>query len=296
MALLAMVMVGCNGDNAAMVSEDVACTDFANAYCGELMKCGAPAITLYYGDVTTCEMRLKGPCKSSLHEPGTTLTPNRLDACAQKLMAESCNDAYNHVIPAECKAVAGALADGTPCGGDGQCKNAFCKKAAGMSCGVCASRNGSCVLDADCDSGLVCAAGTCVMRVAAGGMCDQGHPCQYGLVCDAATCKTPPGTGMMCTASAGGGNCDQTQGNFCNPISNVCQAVGYAGAGQPCGLVNMGYTVCSANGHCSGQLMGNCVAAAADGAACNAANGPNCQLPAQCINSVCTLPDTSTCK
>jgi hypothetical protein len=44
------------------------------------------------------------------------------------------------------------------------------------------------------------------------------------------------------------------------------------------------------------MLMGNCVAAAADGAACNDANDPKCQLPAQCINNVCTLSDTSTCK
>jgi len=293
-ALLVTVMAACSGSNPAMISEDVACTDFANAICGALMKCGAPAVTLYYGDLTTCETRLKAPCKSTLHDPGTTLTTNRLDACAQKLIAESCADAYNHVVPDECKPLPGALADGTPCGDDGQCKSAYCKKT-GVCC-VCGAKGGTCSVDGDCDSGLVCVTGACVMRAAMGAACSDTIPCQYHLVCTGGTCQPPAGTGMKCTATAAGGNCDLTLGDFCNPLSNVCQAVTYAGAGQPCGLVNMGYAVCSGNGHCSGQLMGNCVAAAADGAACNAANGPNCQLPAQCINNVCTLSDTSTCK
>src|SRR5262245_54374686 len=186
MALLAVAIAGCTSET-PMVSADVACSDFAKAYCGDLMKCSSAAVTLFYGDVTTCETRLKIPCLSSLKDPGTTLTTNRLDACAMKVMAESCVDAYNHIVPDECKSTAGGLADGTPCGDDNQCKSAYCKKT-NMTCGVCATKNGSCTRDDDCDSGLVCAMGTCVMRVASGGMCDGGHPCQYGLVCDGGTC------------------------------------------------------------------------------------------------------------
>jgi hypothetical protein len=293
---LLLVVAGCGDSSEMQISQDIACADLANAICGQFQSCGAPAIKLYYGDLTTCQTRLAASCKTSLKDPGTTLTTNRLDACAKKLTALSCTDAFNHTIPDECKPTPGALADGTPCGDDSQCQSAYCKKPAAGVCGVCAKKSDACVRDDDCPSGLVCGGTVCITRVTQGNSCSGGQPCAYGLVCDGGTCKTPPGTGMACTATAAGGNCDQTQGNFCNPISNVCQAFTFANAGEPCGLVNMGYSVCAANGRCTGMLNGNCMAAAADGAACNATNGPNCQLPAQCINSVCVLPDTSTCK
>jgi hypothetical protein len=40
---------------------------------------------------------------------------------------------------------------------------------------------------------------------------------------------------------------------------------------------------------------GTCVAAAADGAACDPTNGPMCTDPAVCVNSVCEVPDPTMC-
>jgi hypothetical protein len=290
-----MLVAGCDS-GVTQVSEAVACADFVNALCGELDKCGAPEVKILYGDVTTCQTRLTITCKSALHNPGTTLTTNRLDACAKDIMALSCTSAFNHTIPDSCKAVPGTLADGAVCGDDGQCKSAFCKKPAGSACGVCGERDGTCVVDGDCVSGSVCAGTTCVQRAAMGAACSDTQPCMYGLVCDGGSCKMPAGLGMSCTPNTSGGNCDLTQGNFCNPVSMVCQAVGYAGPGASCGLQGSGYSVCTSNGRCTAQINGNCKAAAADGAACDPVNQPNCQPPATCINSLCTLPDTSTCK
>ena len=289
-ALALLLLAGCGNTGENAVSEEVACADLVKAVCGQLQACSDAAVKLYYGDQATCEARLTVTCKSSLHDPGTTLTTNRLDACAKKTMAATCTALANHVVPDECKAVPGTLANGSACGDDGQCQSAYCKKAAKAACGVCAARDATCVRDDDCDSGLVCANMACVARGAQGASCDAGHPCGYGLTCEGGACQTPPGAGMTCTASASGGSCDQAQGYFCNPVSNVCQAFSFANAGEPCGLVNQGYAVCAANGRCTSMLNGNCLAAAADGAACDDTNGPNCQSPSQCINSVWSVP------
>jgi hypothetical protein len=289
---LLLVIAGC-GDNTLSVPPETACTDFGKAFCGQIQSCSSVFMKLTYGDQATCEARLKMPCLNGLKDPGTTQTASRIDACAQKVMTSTCADLFAHVVPAECKAPAGPQADGTVCGDDGQCQHSYCKKTNSV-CGVCATRTSTCASNDDCDSGLVCAGGTCTMRGAKGATCDDNHPCAYGLSCTSGTCATPPGAGMMCTANTGGGNCDTAQGYFCNPISNVCQAFSFGNAGDPCGLVNQSFVICAANGTCSGMLMGNCRAAAADGAACN--DTVKCQAPAQCINSVCTLADTSTCK
>jgi hypothetical protein len=292
--LIALVLVAACTEE-VVISEDQACGAFAKAFCGQIQKCSAAVMRITFGDQATCETRLKPSCITRLKNPGTTLTTNRLDACAQKFMAQTCADSSNHVVPEECKPLMGALADGTPCGDDGQCKSAYCKKAGGATCGVCATMGTTCAANTDCPSGLVCANQTCVMNGAMGATCDAGHPCSYGLKCISGTCQTPPGLGQMCMPSTTGGTCDQSQGHICN-LSSVCQEVGYGKAGEACGFVNSTYVVCEKSGRCTSMLMGNCLAAAADGAACNVQDGPDCLPPAQCVNSVCTLPDTSTCK
>ena len=65
------------------------------------------------------------------------------------------------------------------------------------------------------------------------------------------------------------------------------------------GIVNGGFAVCSGAGHCrvpTGTFSGMCIAPAADGAACDAANGPGCTSPATCTNGSCKLPDPANCK
>lgn len=289
-----LLLCSCGSDP---VAPEVACNDFVKALCGQLQTCGAPLVKVEYGDEATCELRLKPSCLTVLKDPGTTLTTDRLDSCSKQLTAQTCTAIFNHVVPDACKATAGMLADGTPCGDDNQCKSAYCKKA-GAACGVCGTRSSSCAVDGDCESGSVCAAnGTCVQRGAMGAACSDNAPCGYGLICDGGTCATAPGPGQACKPDLMGGNCDKTQGLFCT-LGMVCQAVGYANAGQPCGVVSGNFVVCTAGSKCSatGLQQGTCIAPAADGAACNDTNGPGCEAPATCQNSVCTIGDTSTCK
>jgi hypothetical protein len=86
------------------------------------------------------------------------------------------------------------------------------------------------------------------------------------------------------------------QGLFCN-LTNVCQKIGTAQPGEPCGLVNSGLTLCTGSA-CTppGQLAGVCAAIADDGAACDDNNGPQCKPGARCIGGTCQIPDPASCK
>jgi hypothetical protein len=114
-------------------------------------------------------------------------------------------------------------------------------------------------------------------------------------ICTGGSCVAPAGAGMPCDPVAR--NCDQTQGLYCHPMTRVCTAATFVGAGGSCGLVNNAYVGCSASGHCkiTAGLMGTCLAAAADGAACDSTAGPDCTPPAQCVAAVCKLPNPAGC-
>jgi hypothetical protein len=93
-------------------------------------------------------------------------------------------------------------------------------------------------------------------------------------------------------------DCDAAKGLYCDPTTRVCALATFAAAGAPCGYVNGAFVGCAAAGHCklaTASLMGTCLAAAADGAACDITNGPECTSPAQCIGSVCKLPNPAAC-
>ncbi len=71
--------------------------------------------------------------------------------------------------------------------------------------------------------------------------------------------------------------------------ARTCQPVVVAAARQPCGNDVGGQPVyCEEEGACigaTGSTPGTCVAAAADGAACDLAGGPGCIVPARCIGN-----------
>ncbi len=247
-------------------------------------------------------MRAKLGCMPALTAPGTSATPDKLDSCATAVDTLMCDALYTRNTPMACIPAAGKLANGSACGDDAQCMSTYCKKPAGNVCGVCGARStagGACSIDADCDYQLACANSVCVAYGALGASCDAGHPCAQPNVCKSGTCAAPAEAGQPCTPSLGGGDCDQTKGLFCNPSSataGVCAIATFVGPGQPCGLVGGGVVGCSGGGLCKRTgLMGTCVAPAADGAACDATNGPPCLQPAECVGGVCKLPNPAGC-
>ena len=292
-ALLALV-AGCGG-----VSVDKACTDAANNLCARLQACAAPLITTVYGDLATCEMRSKLTCPQGLMAPSTSETPDRLDSCASQVPMIACTDLYTRAAPpSSCQAQPGKLANGAACGTDAQCMSAFCKTPANAVCGVCGMRSAagnSCSVNNDCDYGLACANAVCVAYGAVGATCDTNHPCGAPNKCRGGSCVTPVAAGGACDFVAQ--DCDATQGLYCNQ-QRVCAMATFAAAGQPCGIVNGAYVGCSGGARCKGATLtmpGTCLAPAADGAACDVNNGPDCLSPAQCVNSLCKLPNPATC-
>jgi hypothetical protein len=283
-----------------------------NAYCARAQACAPAYVQLQWGDVATCSSKLGAELAGTLAATGTGDTPSQLESCVQALPGISCDDLLGRNVPAPCRAVAGSLANGAACGDDSQCSGGHCKIASGQTCGVCttfAAAGSSCTVDGDCDYGLKClgnagAPSTCTAFVASGAMCDATHPCLPTLVCKGGACATPGAAGVSCNPKVGD-TCDNLHGVFCDTQSSTCKAIGFAKAGAACGLVSGTLTLCLSDGGstataaCKGlaapTYMGTCQAPAADGATCDATNGPFCVSPSVCVNGACKIDDPSGC-
>ena len=99
--------------------------------------------------------------------------------------------------------------------------------------------------------------------------------CQAELTTAGATCDAKKKTAADCSRDAG---------LYC-AMAGMCAALATAADGMPCGNVSGVITVCTF-GACfgaSGMTPGTCHAGAADGAACDTVDGPDCQAPARCV-------------
>ncbi len=299
---LGLLGLGCseNEGSKRITKED--CEAYALTFCNAIQRCAPAYLSISFGDVTTCKARQVIECVDSLTSMNLVVTKSEANRCMADVTAASCSDILDRKITT-CE-IPGLLVDGASCGTDGECVSTYCKTTTGQ-CGVCAPRlvaGGACTDDNDCQSGLKCPDDAnprqCVAPVASGGACDPQKPCSFGLECGGGTCKTPLGAGATCSVTA---PCDATLLLFCNPQTTVCQAATIVAAGQPCGLLNGGYTICQAGGTCNGTLppfinSGTCAAPAGDGNACG--TGPNdqdCLSPAVCRNRLCSLPNVSMC-
>jgi hypothetical protein len=321
--VLTALVFACSSSSSgsAAVSTDTACADYATAICTKASTCSVIFLEISYGDTAACTTRFKSLCASAFAAHATSLTTDHVEKCIAALSSAGCDALYDRNTPADCRSTAGTLANGTACGDDNQCTSAYCNKGASSICGTCGvarSKVGeACTQDDNCDYGLVCIGGgmtpqVCAARGGAGATCDAQHPCSTALACNvtsmagmpaSGTCITPNAEGAACTTGLGLGSCDVLKaGDFCNPKSLVCQKLPIAAGGAACGFDPMTgiYTACAKNALCheSGPPPGMsvCIAAAADGAACDTTNGPPCTAGATCVNKVCQQPDASGCK
>ena len=283
-----------------------ACNDYIVAYCQKLESCAPLLITTQFGDVTTCTTRLQLVCALGTTPTGAGPMPTAIETCVADLTSTSCDDVFAAVLPASCASATGTKMNGTGCGDASECQSGFCGKPDNMACGTCGPKptTGSDCSHIPCGDGFVCsAANLCVAKGLVSASCQTDSDCIASLSCEGAhgttsgTCQRRLTAGVTCdstTQTTPG--CDTLNGLFCNPATKVCQTLGLAGAGQVCGINNGGYSVCTASAYCrTSGLSGTCVATAADGAACNATNGPMCLPPANCVNGVCVLPAVPSC-
>lgn len=300
---LALALSGCGSSSSSGLSADAACSKLADARCERVGTCNVDGIQVRYGDLASCQGAQKAACMNSLAASSTGATPTTASACADALPAVDCSDYNNNLLPAACQPAVGKLPAGAACAFSAQCGTQFCGIDKTASCGVCQPQpqvNDSCEHLTSCGAGLTCVAkGTLCVREdpKAGDACDADTPCGSGFSCVRSKAMTTTAAavqgvcqpametaGATCDAkkktSAG---CDPAKGLTCDPTSMLCVAAVVASAGQAC---DDDLTFCSSAATCvipTGATMGTCVAAAADGAACDTANGPSCLTLSRCI-------------
>lgn len=291
-----------------------ACADYAKATCTQANTCTPFTTAINFGDEATCESRSILGCMPLFGIHGSSLTPGALDACAQAVMGETCDQYLDNHQPSACN-FQGTLAAGAACGSGSQCQSGYCKigisdAGAGLPCGSCATRGTACATDNDCASDQLCAGGQCVTPVSPPGMCNNALKiCERTRVClgeqgsDAGvgSCGQPGGAGAPCQDST---DCAGGNGILCDVAHQMCVAAAKATTGQMCGIVNGSLVLCTAANVCSNLMKiddagppveGTCHQPAADGATCGA--GVGCTLPAVCSPKTftCTLPDPGSC-
>jgi hypothetical protein len=280
------------------VSREQACVDYATNYCNRYNSCDTENLISYYGSVAACIARNEIDCASDYFSlPGTSLTPERWEACAQAYVSVTCDQFFSYLPIAACNDKPGTLAANAACAYSSQCQSANCVETQANGCGSCETispNGGACTVPDDCALGSTCnAAGTCVAYGQMGASCDANHPCDDIYNCDSSVCVHVGEPGDPCTMST---DCR----SYVDCIGNVC-VQGHATAlpGAACGELTAGQpTVYCKAGICdfSGGNTGNCIGNAADGAACNPSNNSDCVFPASCEGGVCVVFDPTMCE
>jgi hypothetical protein len=301
-ALSLIFALACSSSSAPppALTADQASTDAAAAVCSRLNTCFSVVLQTLYADVATCQAREKLRYSATLAAPGTSATASQLESCAMAVGSGDCAVLLGLLLdnapPEACKPQPGTIADGAMCAEDGQCKNSYCTKPTGQICGLCAARaaqGAACALDKDCQYGLFCAGGNCVVPATPGGPCHPLQPCPAGYVCNG-TCVAPK-DGDSCT-QGDPSTCDLSRGLYCGK-TGTCSSAQVTPANQGCGNAGKDYAVCASAALCAGPVGGadTCIAAAADDSPCSDMNGPPCTPPATCLRGTCTLDNPSSC-
>ena len=291
---------GVRGGGPSSATIEAVCNTAATTLCTKIDACSHFGVVAQYGDVTTCTARYALKCTEQLTAPGTGLTPDFMQACQAAIVQQLCGNVLDGTMPAACwPQPPGQRATGAACGESGQCAASGCRKATGSYCGTClapAALGASCA-STDCEPGLVCnSSQLCVSYGAVGASCSAQRPCTVTAVCKSGTCAVPDKLGDSCIANPS--SCDALAGLACDASTLKCVAAQFSTG--PCGVVDGDLLVCQDGASCvypsKTSATGNCVAPAADGAACNTTTGPGCSAPAFCNQGVCTLPTPTTCE
>lgn len=295
-----------------------ACDALAKSRCEKLMSCSPADLLHNFGDVSTCETRDALACNAGEAAVDTGATPETALACAGALTAMTCGDFLaSKSPPAACLPPAGP-GNGT-CAFAAQCVTSYCGIGAEALCGTCQDQPmvGTSCQNKGCGDALICAQAThlCEIPGTANSACDRTLPCGNGFSCvGAIAAQNKKGT-CQAEVTTAGGTCDSQHkvkpgcsgddGLTCNTATNKCVPKPLVAAGMPCGQINNVSTGCAAAASCviaANQTVGTCVAPAADGAACDTKNGPDCFEPARCIPTAppgtagtCRFPGSQTC-
>lgn len=285
--------------NLAIAAE---CQKLSVAVCDRLAACSKYYLRTYYGDLATCQSRVRLTCDPYVKLTGSSWTVERLRSCTMGYAGGTCDDYFAPGGPAACRPQPGQLANSAVCANSNQCKSANCAVGTG-GCGTCTTvgkLGEACSAAQPCDLGLSCASGKCAAEGGAGAACGTGRAaCKGGYYCKTASCTPQLAAGATCDPMAAVTECDPRQGLYCDTTTRKCVATAVANSGEACGTVGGVTTVCAAGGTCSGTAPNRtCLAAAKEGAACGnaASNYAACMSPAYCGTNQCRVFDPATCK
>lgn len=267
-------------------------TKWATAICARDQACYPTYYVYQWGDTATCIARNKLWIKAYLAAyADVTATDASLGGCATQVSAQSCLDYANGKSLAMCT-LPGKRTTGQRCDTGDQCTTLRCANNTTM-CGTCSAKlalGGACVADAECTEPLVCgSAGTCVAAKASGASCAADtQSCARSLRCRGGICSAPITTAG--TACVGEDDCDIGRGVLCDTVSSF-KCVAWTSSATTCTSTATLLTFCSKAGICDTDTS-TCLAAAAEGKACDEDLGPACLYPAVCSvsTSLCTIP------
>jgi hypothetical protein len=337
--VLLLALSACGGQTAAPISDDTeadsgttfprveatsvegACAAQSAASCALRDSCTSGfANQITYGSADICVSQLTKSCIANMSAPGTANTIAHIDGCATAYPTEACTAYWDGATVAACQSLKGARADGNGCGVSSQCASGFCRSLPNAECGTCEPTpqpGDSCETSSNCQYGMSCPivapalSGVCTLRGGVGDACDGYLPCRGGLACIGSdTSRGVLGTcqvgqqrmGAACNTKTGPG-CDGELYLFCS--LGTCQEESVVGSGQTCGtLSGVADIQCAAGALCvkpNGSSAGTCVAATADGEACDLVSGPPCLSPAKCVSpdggtsGTCVFTDPASC-
>ena len=160
--------------NLAIAAE---CQKLSVAVCDRLAACSKYYLRTYYGDLATCQSRVRLTCDPYVKLTGSSWTVERLRSCTMGYAGGTCDDYFAPGGPAACRPQPGQLANSAVCANSNQCKSANCAVGTG-GCGTCttAGKLGeACSAAQPCDLGLSCASGKCAAEGGAGAACGTGR-------------------------------------------------------------------------------------------------------------------------
>jgi len=262
------------------------CQDYGAALCGAYFRC-ATSFAVVYEDEAACSAAFHRTCMDSF-DRSTAASIATVDACAPAISSATCDDLWTVGVPA-CDRLYGSLQPGAACRGGAECSSGYCDGVTTTACGLCVSRGGigSSCSNSVCEPGLTCAANEiCVNYATRGTSCDANHPCHLNDACVAGTCQARRAAGATCSTSD---ECEVLNSAVC--LRGTCTVFQTAQPAEECGSSVL--KLCAANGFCRGAtstMPGTCVAAAQEGQACSATEGPKCEKPLGCSSL------TNTCK
>lgn len=139
-----------------------ACQAYAISRCERMDACTGGAWTAqFFGSRAACEQHVGDACTLRASAPGMSITASNIDACTAALSDASCADFFGGI--AACHLQPGTLAIDEPCTYPLQCASAWCDRAAGSGCGVCATRPSAPPASVPCGTTTCTAPAFCMM-------------------------------------------------------------------------------------------------------------------------------------